>query len=467
MKKILLVYFIFSLHIPVLKSQPTFLKTFTKDSFEVAKSVVQTPDGGYAFLADIGLSTYTERWLVKTDASGDTMWTRSFPGGGCGFYLSLVQTPDSGFSLLVRQGDTTFLFHLSQNGDSLWAKPIGQESGYSLTPTSDNGYLAGSGILAGSAGMMTVSRLDQMGNIRWKKWFDLVSPGFASSPVVNSIKEVPGGGFIMAGGMYTPYFLYIPFLFRLSDNGDSLWYRTYGPYGDARFTSVDIIGDQGFYAGGEECAGSCNTLVMKLNPMGDTVWTRDQYLPGVQRINSLRTTAGGDVIVCGEYSGTSFSQDTMKLLVRRYDKNGNIVWDKRIGAYQAAVGMSLNFAADSGLIICGGMQTALEDLYHALLVRTDREGNVFGTGLAESPGLTVAVYPNPVSDFLTVHFPALFDGTVLQVFDITGRQVASEQRAFAGSTALIDVRSWPGGLYLLKVTYRNGPAEIRKVTIAR
>lgn len=486
MKKILFLCFIFLVQVPVLQSQEAFMKIITKGNFEFAKSVVQTPDGGYAFLADIGSGLFTEKWLVKTNAFGDTLWTHSFKDDSYGFYCdrALVQTPDGGFSLMVKQSDTTRLLHLLHDGDSLWAKPVGIESEYSLAPTSDHGYLAACGILAGATGMMTVSRLDQTGNVTWTQWFDLVEPGFASSPVVTAIREIPGGGFILAGGMYTPYFTYIPFLFRISDTGDSLWLRTYGPYGDARFISVDVIGDQGFFAGGEACVGSCNTLLMKLDQKGDTLWTRVQYLTGNQGIFSLRTTAGGDVVICGDYSGNSSSQDTLKLLLRCYEKNGSILWDKRIGAYQSAIGMSIEFAADSGLIICGGMQTATGDPYHALLVRTDREGNVFGTGFTEVTGRQVNVYPNPVSDWIHITLPdriRLESQTKnfsvqttfhkwrkeldLEVYDLFGKRLFSKEISRDDKQLDLNVSAWPQGMYVLRLVYNGCTVVSEKIVI--
>ncbi len=80
MKKFIIAIIILLLPILTVKSQGTFTKVISGNNFEIAKSVVQTRDGGFAFLADIGSEMTTGKWIVKTNASGDTLWTRTFLG---------------------------------------------------------------------------------------------------------------------------------------------------------------------------------------------------------------------------------------------------------------------------------------------------------------------------------------------------------------------------------------------------
>jgi hypothetical protein len=70
------------------------------------------------------------------------------------------------------------------------------------------------------------------------------------------------------------YFDDTPFLLRIGPGGDSLWYRDYN--WDPRTTvfSIDNIGDQGFYVCGINETFQRRSLVMKLDNVGDTVWSR-------------------------------------------------------------------------------------------------------------------------------------------------------------------------------------------------
>ena len=80
-------------------------KTFGGINDEVCRRVIQTSDGGFA------LAGYTQSfgagdedmYLVKTDASGDTLWTRTYGSSGSDGCNSIIQTADDGLLLAVGQ----------------------------------------------------------------------------------------------------------------------------------------------------------------------------------------------------------------------------------------------------------------------------------------------------------------------------------------------------------------------------
>jgi len=65
-------------------------KTYGGEGEDVAESVIQTSDGGYA---QAGTK------LVKTDAEGNIQWNQTLGETGQGQLYSLVQTTDGGFAL--------------------------------------------------------------------------------------------------------------------------------------------------------------------------------------------------------------------------------------------------------------------------------------------------------------------------------------------------------------------------------
>ncbi len=82
-------------------------KTYTAEDDQAARSVVQTSEGGYA-LAGITLSygfgagdslLGGDFWLVKTDPNGATQWNQTYGGTHLDYAYSVVQTSDGGYAL--------------------------------------------------------------------------------------------------------------------------------------------------------------------------------------------------------------------------------------------------------------------------------------------------------------------------------------------------------------------------------
>lgn len=127
-------------------------KTYGGPSFDRAYSLVQTSDNGYA------LAGYTRSfsndpsdfWLVKTDSNGEFQWARSYGGAGIEGANSLIKTSDGGFAMAgytTSFGARLFDFYLVKtdgSGISQWSKTIGgsgDDEAYSVIQTDDGGYV--------------------------------------------------------------------------------------------------------------------------------------------------------------------------------------------------------------------------------------------------------------------------------------------------------------------------------------
>ncbi|UCG37212.1 MAG: hypothetical protein JSV64_02750, partial [Candidatus Bathyarchaeota archaeon] len=86
----------------VSESPPTeWNKTYGGMTDEVAYSVVQTLDGGYAMagMTDSFGEGGGDCWLVKTDASGNHVWNQTYGGTSWDWGRSVVQTLDGGYAM--------------------------------------------------------------------------------------------------------------------------------------------------------------------------------------------------------------------------------------------------------------------------------------------------------------------------------------------------------------------------------
>ena len=77
-------------------------------------------------------------------------------------------------------------------------------------------------------------------------------------------------------------------------------------------------------------------------------------------------------------------------------------------------------------------------------------------------------YPNPVANLLNVPVRKTITGTVLvEVFDLTGKNVLSESKTMGEGPLQINVASIANGSYIFKITFTNGSQDTYKVSINR
>ncbi|MCX7994444.1 MAG: hypothetical protein N3A65_01555 [candidate division WOR-3 bacterium] len=89
-------------------------------------------------------------WVVKLDSLGDTLWTRVYGGQGHEIIYSTIETEDYGFlaagytASFGAGGEGVWLLKLDADGDTMWTKTIGatgNERAHSLLKTTDGSYL--------------------------------------------------------------------------------------------------------------------------------------------------------------------------------------------------------------------------------------------------------------------------------------------------------------------------------------
>ncbi|MBD3233832.1 MAG: T9SS type A sorting domain-containing protein [candidate division Zixibacteria bacterium] len=140
----------------VVKTDPfgdtLWTRSYGGTSDDIAESVRQTADGGYiatGWTESFGAGFY-DFYLVKTDAYGEILWTRTFGGSEYDRAECVNQTLDGGYIIAgytysFGAGSADFyLVKTDTNGDTLWTRTYGtgyDERAYSLQETADGNYI--------------------------------------------------------------------------------------------------------------------------------------------------------------------------------------------------------------------------------------------------------------------------------------------------------------------------------------
>jgi hypothetical protein len=133
-------------------------KTFGRATLDGANSVQQTSDGGYILAgytaynrscgANCSDTWYT--WLIKTDASGNKQWNKTFGGRGYDQANSVLQTRDGGYIIAGETNsygagsDDIWLIKTDANGNEEWNMTFGgtrSDWASSVQQTKDGGYI--------------------------------------------------------------------------------------------------------------------------------------------------------------------------------------------------------------------------------------------------------------------------------------------------------------------------------------
>jgi len=323
----------------------------------------------------------TDALLIKTDASGNTVWTKTFGGAGITdieYFESVLQTSDGGYIAAGTNNTGTgswaadfYLVKTDSAGNPTWSTHTGTatysiEYGHSIVQTTDGGYA----VLGTSWNVdIYLVKTNSVGVPVWTQRFLNAGIGY-------SIEQTSDGGFIIAGTTLVGDEVC---LIKTDSAGNPLWTKTFGDASEAfnEARSVKQTSDGGYviasFTGGKYFAG--NIYLTKTDPAGNIVWTKHYPASGDEKGYSVQQTADGGYIIAGKTN--SFGNGYNVYLIKT-DSAGNIVWTKNFGGIGDDEGYSVWQTSDGGYVIVGDTYSfgaVNSDVY---LIKTDANGNVAG-----------------------------------------------------------------------------------------
>ncbi len=494
-------------------SQTNFQKTYAGIEYDNGNSVQQTLDGGYIVVgveSSFGAGG-RDIYMIKTDASGDTLWTRSFGGPGDDYGMSVKQTTDKGYIVVgytnsFGQGfDDVYLIKTDSLGDVLWSKTYGGtdfDFGSSVQQTSEGGYIVvGSTASFGSGNYdVYLIKINSTGDTLWTKTL-----GGSALDEGISAQQTNDGGYIIAGttlsfgvGNYSAY------LNKIDANGNVIWAKTYATSGSEEVHQMQLTDDGGYIIAGGIFIGPTITLssIFKTNSNGDLLWAKNYSNGGS---NSVQETNDRGYIITGSEGGLAF--------LIRTDSVGDTIWTKSFKGINAyAYGNFVQQTTDNGFIVTGSTHIfgANDPVY---LIKTDSNGNSciqnnFSTTVTTpvytvNPAVSSAshggkignpatmhnfggdifdicshvgiettiksknalfIYPDPFSSETTLETDKLFNNVILSVYNMQG-QLVKQIKNINGHAVTLHRDNLTTGIYYLQLIQDNEIYDIEKFLI--
>jgi hypothetical protein len=347
----------------------SWIRIFGGTKYKYGNSVQQTTDGGYIITG----SANSDVWLAKTDSCGSLVWDKTFGPPEGAFGNSVQQTTDGGYIITGLTGSPgtgkgdVWLVKTDASGNKAWDKTFGgteRDEGASVQQTSDGGYVI-TGYTesygAGNADIWLV-KTDASGNKAWDKTF-----GGADLDYGNSVQQTTDGGYIIVGTTCTYEVNSSDVrLFKTDSAGNTVWDKTFGAASVwDEGNSVKQTTDGGYIVLGSR--------LVKTDASGSKVW--DKTLGGGVAWyagNSVQQTTDGGYIVAGTIHSYVAGDADFALL--KTDASGNGIWFKTFGTPNLDFGTSVQQTTDGGYIMTGYSHPNGEGNADAWLIKTGANG---------------------------------------------------------------------------------------------
>jgi hypothetical protein len=463
MKKSLLFLAAFIISTIVSEAQICFQKTYGGPFFEMASCVRQTSDGGYIVVGNAPATSGNGKdiCLIKTNEYGIEQWTKKIgeiydEAGSCvrqttdgGYIISGTIFNDiSGFSLQY------YFVKTNANGDTVWTRKygFGQKGATSIYQTIDGGYVF-TGVSVDNS-QHCVGKLNSNGDLLFEKYY-----GFLST-ISSSIQQTTDGNLIISGSKGLDFCLV-----KLDGIGDTLWTRIYGNTDHEYGSFVQQTSDGGFIIAGRKLCDTLSdkTYIVKTDSNGDTIWTKSyQGVCGGGPHCVQQTSDGGYII--GDISCT-YWQDTLYLRTVKMNSNGDSLWTNTFGgSIYYGIGCFVQQTTDGGYIISGSTSILGAGNTDFILIKTNDNGIVgVHNDLSEIDSAIIEVFPNPANDFINIKSNTEINN--ITILNLEGRKMFSKQ--LSRTTETIDIKVLNEGVYFVQLQLKDNTIVTKKFVVIR
>ncbi len=359
--------------------------TFGGSSSDEARSVQQTSDGGYI------LAGWTESfgsgnkdfYLVKTNDIGIEEWSNAFGGTSLDEAHSVRQTADGGYIVAGRTssfGAGSYDFYLiktDSSGNEIWSQTIGDaesNKAYSVRQTADGGYIivGESGTFAGTIDVYLV-KTDGFGVVEWSQTYDAggwIERGYA-------VEQTEDGGFIVTGVNYsTGAGGGDVYLIKTDGNGVASWRRSYGGTDEDIGYSVKETEHGGFIIAGATWsfgAGASDIYLLQVDSSGYEDWSQTFGGTAAEEAWSIEKTSDNGYILAGSTLSYGYGHYDMYMIKIAGDDLKE--WSQIYEGYGNYWGFSLQQTApDNGYIVAGVATDMFGTGNDVNLIKTDSDG---------------------------------------------------------------------------------------------
>ncbi len=233
----------------------------------------------------------------------------------------------------------------------------GNDFGESILLTSDTCYLGvgATESFGNGATDLYVFKVDSLGDYLWSCIYGGPNIDYGTDAI-----EMDDGSFLLTGYSNSGTMGYDFYLVKIASNGQHQWTKRYGGEDwDLAYTISKVNhSTNGYLLAGETYsygAGGTDAYMIKINEMGDTLWTKTYGGIGEEVFNEVKEDDHGNIICIGTTSSNTQYNDA-DIWVVKTDSLGNEIWNFILSDTLNDEGISVCFASNGNYLIAGNDQ---------------------------------------------------------------------------------------------------------------
>ncbi|GIV26264.1 MAG: hypothetical protein KatS3mg027_0078 [Bacteroidia bacterium] len=212
-------------------------------------------------------------------------------------------------------------------------------------------------------------------NLAQQKWFSKF--GWWGVDIGNDVVETLDGHFLVTG--YTSSFSNgnsDVLISKVHKNGWEMWTKHYGGINNDIGKALVSTADSGFVIAGYTNSfgnGGYDGLLIKINKLGDTIWTRTFGGVDWDFFNAVQQTSDKGFVMGGySYSNSNGAKDVW---IVKTDSTGNLQWEKRWGGFLDDEIVSVEILHDNRIACFGTTYSFSDNKGNYFIYKTNINGD--------------------------------------------------------------------------------------------
>ncbi|MCH8331010.1 MAG: hypothetical protein IH946_06470 [Bacteroidetes bacterium] len=374
--------------------------------------------------------------MTTQDVWSQNIFVKTYDNCWAGVFTA--QTSDMGFIIAGSRGPTIYLVKTNASGNKLWTRNIIDQFGTTATvikQTTDGGYILtgmiheSGGITGAGYGDVLILKLDSIGNIRGRTILgNKDSKEWGTGILLGKDNNFYVCGSIGINGL----------LVKLNNVGDTLWLRKYETI-SAVYGILDS-GDGNLLLSSTK--KNLGIFIVKVDQEGKILTEKRitdncnlASVPGFQK------SPDGNYIILEEKH-----EPQPRWLLSKFSGEGNLIWEKFFEGDHQIILNSFNNCQDGGIILTGSIEKEFEipsknvtrSSSDVILIKTNHLGETLWTRIFSGYGNDIGYYVSQTTDG-----GFIISGSTRGFYDYLSGDLRTSDQIFLIKTDSNGKTAWP------------------------